>query len=60
MKFTIEIELGNDEMRTWPDIAESLRRAYGGIRDEEAIVAPDRGALRDINGNKVGEWKVTR
>ena len=55
MKFTLEIELGNDAMRTANDVANALDR----IADEVLFVGLTGRAIRDTNGNTVGKWEVT-
>lgn len=60
MKFTIEIDLGNDAMHTLGDIARALSRIAATLAEEpEAEADPgQRGRIRDVNGNRVGEWLV--
>lgn len=65
-KFTLEIELGNDAMRTFRDVFELLsveaykvrEGSYGDLWREE-LVANYNNNLKDANGNRVGGWKVT-
>jgi hypothetical protein len=50
MKFTLEIEMGNDAMQDWTHVADALKQAarelYAG-----------KGRIRDLNGNTVGHWR---
>lgn len=57
MKFTVEIELGNDLAQTGKDIAEMLLRVAGRIQYDD--LAPKSFAnIKDLNGNTVGLWQV--
>lgn len=59
MKFTLEIELGNDAMQTDEHIGRALSllgRAFTEGQDGSAI--RDAGKIKDINGNMCGSWKV--
>jgi len=65
-RFTLELELGNDAMRTRGDVADALELVAVAIsdvsRDElfsEEHVGLDFG-IRDSNGNKAGTWWVSR
>jgi hypothetical protein len=68
-RFTLTIELGNDAMRTWRDIGNELEalaetlherdEVIGGGDAEPVSVEDDIGAIRDVNGNRVGRWTVT-
>ena len=51
MRFTLEIQLGNDAVQTSADIAEILRRV-----SSQASIADETDTIRDINGNTVGRW----
>lgn len=63
MKFTLNIELGNDAMRTPHDIAEALSGvAYimrGSTIPFVELTLPHSSVIRDANGNEVGRWEVT-
>lgn len=62
MKFTLEIELGNDAMQTPEDVREallSIARDYNTLTALTAFGMDDSGSIRDINGNRVGHWEVT-
>jgi hypothetical protein len=60
MKFTLEIELENDAMRTSTHLAKALRDVGERVRAAMpgVIRAADNGRIRDINGNTVGSWQV--
>ncbi len=58
MKFTLEIELGNDAMQTGDDIRQILRNVAHIMRISDLPNVGDEGAFRDVNGNTVGKWEV--
>lgn len=51
MKFTLEIEMGNEAMRSPEDVAKALRNVAHRLPG-----AMDAGYILDENGNNVGEW----
>ena len=58
MKFTLEIELGNDAMQDSRD----LRRALHDVNLQpmnSGIQPGQAGTISDLNGNMVGRWEVT-
>lgn len=57
-EFTMTIELGNAAMETPEDVADALRRAADVIEGASVEVG-EEAAIRDLNGNAVGRWKVT-
>ena len=61
-KFTLEIELGNDAMRTTDDIATALREIATNIDKEPPQNPIKRFAgshpILDVNGNSVGSFGV--
>ena len=63
MKFTVEIELGNDAMQTYQDIRDALKEiilSAGSCASSHAQPTHGDGAkVRDENGNTVGSWGVT-
>lgn len=60
MKFTLEIELGNDAMQTRDDIEEALRSAGQNLRYmSDPPEDGDGGGIMDLNGNNVGKWRVS-
>src|SRR5262245_7185371 len=64
MKLTLTISLGNEAMRTAGDIAATLRRIAVDLDDNDdgqPLTEVDRGgdAIRDLNGNPVGSWRLT-
>jgi hypothetical protein len=59
MKFTLEIDLGNDAMQTGSDVAAALRRLAVKLSDSLFDEGADHGRIMDLNGNKVGTWEVS-
>ena len=51
MRFTVEITLGNEAMRSGSDVAGALREIAAKVETDQ-----DAGTVRDINGNTVGEF----
>lgn len=65
MKFTLEIELGNDAMRKPKHVASALKGIADTLSDRigmgqsiGAFGSNTEGRIRDINGNTVGKWEV--
>lgn len=60
MKFTLEIELGNDAMSTWGNIRDALRQLTSKLNTRQYTGNPeiDGGKIMDINGNSVGKWEI--
>ena len=55
MNFRIEIEIGNDAMRTGADVATTLRALADRLEDYQTTIPTDHAwPLRDANGNRVG------
>lgn len=56
MQVVIKIEIGNDVMQTWEDVADAIRQplnhSFGAVLDDDSFI------LHDANGNTVGEVKV--
>jgi hypothetical protein len=62
MKFTLEIELGNDAMSTPADIAGALRDLAGRLEGTDTLGIRYTGhgdTIRDANNNTVGSWDVS-
>lgn len=60
MKFRLEIELGNDAMRTGADVADALRgvaHRIDSLSETPKEMGP-AGMVYDANGNAVGDWVV--
>lgn len=51
MKFTLEIELGNEAMQSRSDIARALRKVSAKLQ-----AGRDGGQVMDLNGNSVGSF----
>lgn len=61
MKFILEIEIGNDAMQTYVNIAEALANVAQKLKyDFMAPVRSDWYTIRDINGNTVGKWFIEK
>lgn len=62
MKFTLTIELGNDAMKTYDDIASALiqlgKECLDGEVPDDVADANNNGHVYDANGNRVGYWQV--
>ena len=58
MKFKLEIELGNDAMQTYADIAGAVRLIFSDFARREEEATDDEGRIYDANGNNVGSWEV--
>jgi hypothetical protein len=58
MKFTLEIDLSNDEMQTFPDISNAIAHIvrHFSLRGDVEI---DNGKIYDANGNKFGIWEIS-
>ena len=59
MTFRLKIELGNDAMQNGHDIATALRTVIAQL-DLYGDVTAISSNIRDLNGNTVGDWKVSR
>jgi len=57
MKFTLEINLGNEVMQTGADVGYAIERAAERIQFAD-MVPGDSGVILDTNGNTVGAWSV--
>jgi len=60
-EFNLHIELGNEAMHTGTDIGDALKKVAGRLwnyGDEDEMIGC-RGAIMDLNGNKVGAWEIT-
>ena len=59
MTFTLTIEMGNEAMQTYADIAQATRRIFADFaRREGEDVEEDAGRVYDLKGNKVGTWSI--
>lgn len=62
MKFILEIELGNDAMRTGNEVGEKLQLISRILGDSRVFGGPltpiEPQGIRDLNGNTVGKWEV--
>lgn len=65
MKFTLEIELGNDAMQTMENVADALVHTAGRLSMELRSRFPVRedsiesGKIYDLNANPVGRWEIS-
>jgi len=55
-RFTLTIQLGNDAMQTWGDIANALRDTARRIEIDHDVESGDSAPIHDLNGNRVGKW----
>jgi hypothetical protein len=58
MTFTLTIELGNDAMQTYADIAHATQRIFSDFSRRSENAEDDAGRIYDANGNKVGAWSI--
>jgi hypothetical protein len=61
MKFVVEIELGNDAMRTGDDVADALKKIAKHVAQYDDIECGiysdiENRKVYDVNGNKVGTY----
>lgn len=60
MKFTLEIELGNDTMQTYDHIADALYDVRQEVQGDGNVAKPSKpGTIRDSARNIVGKWEIT-
>lgn len=61
MNFYLKIKMGNDAMQTHDDLAAILIELgrYLETTGANARIG-EIGTTRDLNGNRVGDWKITR
>jgi hypothetical protein len=59
MKFILKIELDNDGMKSRTDISEALKDIASKINERPylPIIDGHNSSIRDVNGNRIGEWK---
>ncbi len=60
MVFKQEIELGNDAMQTYEDIAKSLEQTAAKLRTYAKVTVGESGRIMDRNGNSVGRWRIEK
>ena len=58
MKFTLEIDLGNDAMQSVNDVSWALQNVCRIVREVTAT-AGESASILDLNGNRVGRWEFT-
>jgi len=58
MKFTLEIGLGNDAMRTTDDVAHELYRLSKKMIGTEPLEVGQRGEILTTYDERVGNWAV--
>jgi hypothetical protein len=56
MRFVLEINFGNEAMRTRTHLATALKEVSKQVAVNGR--AGSNGTIRDINGNTVGHWKM--
>jgi hypothetical protein len=59
-KFSLEIEMGNEAMQSYADIAQAVRRIFADFANRpEEVDEGENGNVYDLNGNKVGTWEIS-
>lgn len=58
MNFKLHIELGNEAMETWQDLAYVLRKLAKKIDNYDCEIEEQNEVIMDYNGNKVGIWGI--
>lgn len=61
MKFTLNIELGNDMMESSLHVSNALREVADRLTDKDYPLDRPVGprGIMDANGNLVGSWSIT-
>jgi hypothetical protein len=60
MKFTLEIELGNELMQNKAHLAHALHGVASRIVNfNHTLSGEESGRIPDENGNTVGSWQIT-
>lgn len=60
-QFVLKINLGNDAMRSIPDITQSLKNVctvLSGIDSIQDAKKYGQKKIMDVNGNSVGYWQI--
>ena len=58
VKFSLEIELGNDGMTSPQDVSDCLQKIAKDIGRAGTLGVGDSCRILDVNGNAVGRWRV--
>ncbi len=58
MKFKMEIELGNDEMRTIAHLTRAVKKTAEKMSTYAKPLVGEGGGILDVNGNIVGRWEI--
>ena len=62
MKLRIEVEIGNDAMRTKAELVQAVlkirRQLKRDLNLRDKRHGANRGSVLDVNGNTVGRWEV--
>lgn len=58
--FKLDIELGNDRMKNYNDIARALKKTADKVRVYARVEPGETGRIMDENGNSVGRWTVMK
>lgn len=61
MKLTIVLNCDNAAFEKAPGTDTEAARILANFAQSMsyAVIEPDKGNLRDVNGNKVGSWEIT-
>lgn len=57
-RFTLSIELGNEDMQSDEDVARALHRLGSWFQENSTMFEQRGGYALDDNGNTVGRWRV--
>ena len=58
MRLVIEIEFGNDAMQRYSQARTVIKDALGKADHRARPQVGDVGPFYDVNGNRVGSWRV--
>lgn len=58
--FNMSIELGNDAMQTYDDLAAALEKTAKKLRVYAHPEPGETGRIMDTNGLSVGRWRINK
>lgn len=56
----LNIELGNDAMQTYEDLAAALEKTAKKLRIYARVEPGETGRIMDTNGLSVGRWRIIK